>query len=169
MLPNQHPCPSTTTSPITKQKTHPRCLNSQKRPRKNWRRTLLSESLTRLNNEAAPGIDRFFIAWIKIFWRLLKKNLHNAIKTCKEKNMLSQTLSHAVITLIPKGNKCQTVLGNWRPISLSSGFYKIISSAIAHTLKKHSPKSYIHPKRPTCKEDSSAKQLDPSTISNTTL
>ena len=73
-----------------------------------------------------------------------KKTLHNAIKTCKEKNKLSQTLSHAVITLIPKGNKCQTVLGNWRPISLPSGFYKIISSAIAHTLKEALPK-IIHP------------------------
>ena len=58
--------------------------------------------------------------------------------------MLSQTLSHAVITLIPKGNKCQTVLGNWRPISLPSGFYKIISSEIAHMLKEALPK-IIHP------------------------
>ena len=45
------------------------------------------------------------------------------------------TLRQCVISCIPKGNKSRTLLKNWRPISLLSVVYKIISSAIANIIK----------------------------------
>ena len=44
-------------------------------------------------------------------------------------------LRQCVISCIPKGNKSRTLLKNWRPISLLSVVYKIISSAIANRIK----------------------------------
>ena len=52
---------------------------------------------------------------------------------------MSQTLRSAIITLIPKGDKDRSILGNWRPISLLSVFYKVLSGALAARLKNALP------------------------------
>ena len=48
---------------------------------------------------------------------------------------LSPSLRQCVITCIPKSNKDRTKLKNWRPISLLSVIYKLVSGAIAERLK----------------------------------
>ena len=48
---------------------------------------------------------------------------------------MSPVLRMALITLIPKGDKDRTLLGNWRPISLLSVFYKVLSGTLAERLK----------------------------------
>ena len=48
---------------------------------------------------------------------------------------MTLALRQCVISCIPKGNKSRRLLKNWRPISLLSVVYKIISSAIANRIK----------------------------------
>ena len=48
---------------------------------------------------------------------------------------MSISLGHCLISSIPKGNKPRIILKNWRPISLLSCVYKILSSAVANRLK----------------------------------
>ena len=52
---------------------------------------------------------------------------------------MSPTLRHGLITLLPKGDKDRTSISNWRPITLLSVFYKIISAAFANRLKEALP------------------------------
>ena len=49
---------------------------------------------------------------------------------------MSVSQRHCLISCIPKGDKSRALLKNWRPISLLSCVYKILSSAIANRLKK---------------------------------
>ena len=48
---------------------------------------------------------------------------------------MSSSLKQCIISCIPKGNKPQNMLKNWRPISLLSVIYKMNSLAIANRLK----------------------------------
>ena len=99
--------------------------------------TELGKALKNLNNGSSPGIDGFCAGWLKCFWPILGKFLFNAIMTSKNKENpeMSPVMRMALITLIPKGDKDRSLLGNWRPISLLSIFYKVLSAALAERLK----------------------------------
>ena len=49
---------------------------------------------------------------------------------------LSITQKRGVITCIPKGNKSREYLDNWRPISLLTTDYKIITGVIANRMRR---------------------------------
>ena len=53
--------------------------------------------------------------------------------------ILSNNQRIGVITLLPKGQKDKKSLKNWRPITLLSTLYKIISGVIGNRLKKFLP------------------------------
>ena len=48
------------------------------------------------------------------------------------------------ITLIPKGQKDKSNLGNWRPVTLLNTLYKLISAIIANKIKKVLPRIIGH-------------------------
>ena len=48
------------------------------------------------------------------------------------------------ITLIPKGQKDKSDLGNWRPITLLNTLYKLISAIMAKKIKKVLPRIIGH-------------------------
>ena len=56
---------------------------------------------------------------------------------------MSISLRQCLISCIPKGNKHRIFLKNWRPISLLSCVYKILSSAVANRLKGVLDKSIL--------------------------
>jgi hypothetical protein len=73
--------------------------------------------------------------FIKRFWFLLKKPLLNYIFDVFRKKRLTPSVKTAVIKLIPKkGNAAD--IRKWRPISLLSCVYKVISRAVYNRLKK---------------------------------
>jgi hypothetical protein len=77
--------------------------------------------------------------FIKTFWPLLRIPLFGVATFGLEKNNLPASFMTADIKLIPK--KCDlTQIKNWRPISLLSNFYKIISRAINARLKVVAPR-----------------------------
>ena len=89
----------------------------------------LDEAVLHCNMRSAPGIDGISNKFIKTFWHLFREPLHDYITTCARKGQLTGTFRTAMIRLIPKKGDT-TQLKNWRPISLLSCFYKIISKAI---------------------------------------
>jgi len=95
----------------------------------------LDEAVKSCNLKSAPGIDGFNNRFILKFWRHFRKPLHDYFTYCYRTGSLTPTFRTALIKLIPKkGDLGQ--LKNWRPISLLSCFYKIISKAVNARLDK---------------------------------
>ena len=53
--------------------------------------------------------------------------------------MLPESLSRGTISLLPKGDKDRESLGNWRPLTLLSVEYKLISGCISGRMNKIMP------------------------------
>ncbi len=86
------------------------------------------------NMKSAPGRDGFSNILIKKCWNFLRKPLLKYFFECLANGRLTDNFKSASIRLLPKkGDKTQ--LNNWRPISLLSNVYKIISRAINNRLK----------------------------------
>ena len=95
----------------------------------------LDKSLEQANTKSAPGVDGFSYIFIKKFWNIYRTPLYNCAKNSLENQTLPESFLTAKIKLIPKKGD-QSKIGNWRPISLLSNFYKIISRAINNRLKE---------------------------------
>jgi hypothetical protein len=85
---------------------------------------------------SVPGADGFSNTFILRCWKYLRRPLHNYALRCFDTGNLTHNFRSASIRLIPKKGDC-TALKNWRPISLLSNFYKIISRAINTRLTKY--------------------------------
>jgi Reverse transcriptase (RNA-dependent DNA polymerase) len=92
-------------------------------------------ALNSSNKKSAPGIDGFSYKFITTFWKFLRIPLLNYTKCCLENGKLTNSFRTAKIRLIPKKG-AKDKIGNWRPISLLSCFYKIISRVFATRLKR---------------------------------
>jgi hypothetical protein len=79
-------------------------------------------------------MDGFSYKFIKEFWGLYRTPLYNLARVSLENQSLPECFLTAHIKLIPKKGDTSKV-GNWRPISLLSNFYKIISRTINTRLK----------------------------------
>jgi hypothetical protein len=86
-------------------------------------------------NRSAAGMDGINNCFIKKFWHLLRTPLHRYVTHCHETGTLSQSFKTASIKLIPKKGDASK-LKNWRPISLLSCLYKVVSRALNNRLKK---------------------------------
>jgi hypothetical protein len=95
----------------------------------------LDQSLRDCNPKSASGADGYTNKLIKLCWKYLRLPLLNYANCCFQKGILTPSFRSATIKLIPKkGDVSQ--LKNWRPISLLSNMYKIISRAFNSRLKK---------------------------------
>ena len=75
----------------------------------------------------------------KIFWNILKDDLHEILTYAIENLTITESQSLGVITLQPK-NGDKTLLSNWRPITLMTCDYKILTKVFAARLKHIIPK-----------------------------
>jgi hypothetical protein len=80
-------------------------------------------------NRSAPGADGFSNLLIKKCWTFLRHPFFKYILHCYETGTLTTNFRSASIRLIPKKGELNK-LKNWRPISLLSNFYKILSRAV---------------------------------------
>ena len=83
----------------------------------------------------APGPGGFGGAFYKVFWRYFKWVVVGAIREiyANRELLLSQRLG--IIVLIPKSDKDQRFIKNWRPLTLLKTFYKFISATLANRIK----------------------------------
>jgi exonuclease III len=115
----------------------------------------LDMSMKQSNMNSAPGVDGVSNKFIKTVWQWIRAPLLKYAHCCFRKGTLTKTFNTACIKLIPKkGDTGQ--LKNWRPISLLSCYYKIISRCINTRLgtvigkitgrcqKAYTPNRYIH-------------------------
>ena len=94
----------------------------------------LDEAVKLSNKNSAAGGDGISGKFITKFWPLLRRPLLNYAQECFKKGILSDTFRTANIRLIPKKGDLSNIK-NWRPISLLSNLYKIISRALSNRLK----------------------------------
>jgi Reverse transcriptase (RNA-dependent DNA polymerase) len=94
----------------------------------------LLTAIKEANHKSAPGIDGFSNVFIHKFFYLLGKPLFDCCTQCLNEGSLLETFATAQIKLIPKKGDV-TKIKNWRPISLLSNFYKLLSRAINNRLK----------------------------------
>ena len=91
----------------------------------------ISMALKSMKNQKCPGIDGFPAEFFKVFWGKLKHFVLRAANCWFECGEMSVSMRQCVISCLPKGDKPRQYLKNWRPISLLSVTYKIISSALS--------------------------------------
>jgi Reverse transcriptase (RNA-dependent DNA polymerase) len=87
----------------------------------------------------AAGADGVSNAFVKKFWSFFRVPLLNNINHCFRLNCLTDNFRTTNIRLIPKKGNSKSIK-NWRPISLLSCFYKVVSQAVNNRLKKFSYK-----------------------------
>ncbi len=95
----------------------------------------LDKSLLKANLRSAPGIDGYSYRFIKQFWYIFRYPLFKCATEGLGNHSLPEFFMTAVIKLIPKKGDL-TKLGNWRPISLLSNFYKLVSRVINTRIQK---------------------------------
>jgi hypothetical protein len=97
-----------------------------------------------MKHNKTPGIDGFSVEFFKVFWKKLRYALLRSLNYSFVIGLLPKTFRTSLVTLIPKGEKDRTLLKNWRPISLLSVGYKILTSTLARRLREILT-SIIHP------------------------
>ena len=95
----------------------------------------LDAALRRCNMRSAPGIDGLNNRFIKKFWIFFREPLCEYFECCRAKGTLTSTFRTALIKLIPKKGDT-SMIKNWRPISLLSCFYKVVSKAVNRRLDR---------------------------------
>jgi Reverse transcriptase (RNA-dependent DNA polymerase) len=93
----------------------------------------LDTSIKSANLNSAPGPDGVSNKFIVRYWSFFRAPLLKYANCCFEKGSLTDTFRSACIKLIPKKGDT-TKIKNWRPISLLSCYYKILSRVINNRL-----------------------------------
>ena len=96
----------------------------------------IGETLKKMKNFKTAGIDGFGAEFYKVFWSRLKTIITQAFQYSYAMGRLSVTLRHSILICLPKGDKPRQYLKNWRPLSMLSVLYKLISGTMANRLKK---------------------------------
>ena len=108
----------------------------------------LESALKRMENNKSPGIDGLTSNFYKHFWPTIGQELTQVFNYCFHHGTLTPTQRRGVITLIfKKGDR--TRLKNWRPITLLTTDYKILTKALATRLTQVLP-SIINSDQTAC-------------------
>ena len=97
------------------------------------------KALKELPNNKSPGCDGFTTNFYKFFWIDIKDMLFESYKYSFEHNLLTQEQRRGILNLLPKKDKDLRHLKNWRPVSLLTTDYKILTKALAMKLQKVIP------------------------------
>jgi len=86
-----------------------------------------------MEDNKSPGIDGLTSNFYKHFWPILGPDITQVFNYCFQHGLLTRTQRRGIITLIfKKGDR--TKLQNWRPITLLTTDYKILTKALANRL-----------------------------------
>ena len=93
-------------------------------------------ALKQLPNNKSPGIDGLTTNFYKFFWIDIKDILYNSYIYSLEHNTLTPEQKRGILNLLPKEGKDLRYLANWRPVSLLTTDYKILTKSLAIRLQK---------------------------------
>ncbi len=94
----------------------------------------LDVALDGANCNSAAGIDGISTKFIKRYWEFFREPLYKYAKSVFVKGRLTRSFKTAIIKLIPKKGLAKDIR-KWRPISLLSCMYKVLSRAVNNRLK----------------------------------
>ncbi|GKA45481.1 RNA-directed DNA polymerase, eukaryota, reverse transcriptase zinc-binding domain protein [Tanacetum coccineum] len=95
----------------------------------------IKEAVWDCGSSKAPGPDGFSFAFVKKYWDIIKKDLHDFINSFFASCDMPYGANSSFFTLIPKVNN-PTLITDFRPISLIGIHYKIIAKILANRLSK---------------------------------
>ena len=102
------------------------------------------KALKQLDNNKSPGADGLTTNFYKFFWPDIKTLVYDSYLYSEKTGELSYYQKLGILNIMPKENKDIRFLKNWRPISLLTTDYKILTKALAARLQKVLP-SLINP------------------------
>ncbi|RVW55331.1 Transposon TX1 uncharacterized 149 kDa protein [Vitis vinifera] len=92
-------------------------------------------ALMEMRGDKAPRPDGFTMAFWQECWSFVKEEMMDLFKEFFEYGSFSKCLNNTFLVLIPKKGGAED-LGDFRPISLLGGLYKILAKVLANRLKK---------------------------------
>ncbi|GJR48534.1 RNA-directed DNA polymerase, eukaryota [Tanacetum coccineum] len=95
----------------------------------------IKEAVWDCGRSKAPGPNGFSFAFVKNYWDIIKKDLHDFINSFFASCDMPYGANSSFFTLIPKVNN-PTLIIDFRPISLIGIYYKIIAKILANRLSK---------------------------------
>jgi hypothetical protein len=98
----------------------------------------LEQSLDKSNMDSAPGWDGISYFFMKKFWNIIGPILTKAMNESIREGELSINFRTGLIKIIPKKGNAEKI-EEWRPITLLSCAYKVISGAVANRIEKVLP------------------------------
>ncbi|RVX18007.1 putative serine/threonine protein kinase IREH1 [Vitis vinifera] len=110
--------------------------NAHRRNNSLDRITINGELLTEdQEGDKAPGLDGFTVAFWQDCWDFVKEEVVDLFKEFFEHGSFAKSLNTTFLVLIPKKGGAED-LGDFRPISLLEGLYKLLAKVLANRLKK---------------------------------
>ena len=95
----------------------------------------IHSALLELNGDKAPDPDGFTVAFWQACWDFVKEEIVELFKEFYDQRSFSKSLNTTFLVLIPKKGGAED-LGDFRPISLLGGLYKLLAKVLANRLKK---------------------------------
>ncbi|RVX07631.1 LINE-1 reverse transcriptase-like [Vitis vinifera] len=97
--------------------------------------TEVHSALMEMNGDKAPGPDGFTVAFWQSCWDFAKVEILEMFKEFHEHSSFLKSLNNTFLVLIPKKSGVED-LGDFRPISLLGGLYKLLAKVIANRIRK---------------------------------
>ncbi|XP_024195608.1 uncharacterized protein LOC112198716 [Rosa chinensis] len=94
----------------------------------------VKDSLFAIGGLKAPGFDGFPAIFFQYHWQLYSCEISNVVNDAFRSGVIPPGLNHTIISLIPKVNGPQHMT-NFRPISLCTTIYKVISKVIVAQIR----------------------------------
>ena len=91
-------------------------------------------ALMDMNGDKAPRPDGFTGAFWQFCWEFVKEEVLEMFKEFHEHNTFLKSLNATFLVLIPKKGGAEE-LGDFRPISLLGGLYKLLAKVLANRIK----------------------------------
>ena len=100
-------------------------------------------ALMEMNGDKAPGPDRFSVFFWQRCWDFIKEEILELFKEFHDQNTFLKSINNTFLVLIPKKGGAED-FGDFRPISLLGGLYKLVAKVLANRLKKIIDKVVSH-------------------------
>ncbi|RVX03335.1 LINE-1 reverse transcriptase-like [Vitis vinifera] len=92
-------------------------------------------ALMGMNGDKAPGPDGFTVAFWQFCWEFVKEEIVDVFKEFYEDKSFAKSLNSTFLVLIPKKGGVED-LGDFRPISLLGGVYKLLAKVLSNRIKE---------------------------------
>ena len=94
----------------------------------------IHSALMDMRGDKALGPDGFTVACWQFYWEFVKEEVLEMFKEFHEQNAFLKSLNNTFLVLIPKRGGTEE-LGDFRPISLLGGLYKLLAKVLANRIK----------------------------------